>query len=294
MKKEPVFRGVCTALITPMRGDAIDFECMEALIERQIAAGVDALAVCGTTGEAPTLSPAEHRRLIRFTVEAVRGRLPVIAGTGSNDTRHAIETSIYAASAGADALLTVTPYYNKTTPEGLVRSFTAIADATPLPVILYNVPTRTCVDIPPEVYARLCRHGRIVAAKEASPSMEKSVYTRHLCGDALTLYSGNDDLTLPMLAIGAQGVISVLSNLLPQEMCAMWHAWEAGDTAAAGEKQCELSPIMRAMFCEVNPTPLKYAMSTLGLCSPDVRLPLVPPTEENKATLRELTAAFAR
>lgn len=293
MKKEPVFRGICTALITPMRGDAIDFECMESLIERQIAAGVNALAVCGTTGEAPTLSPAEHRRLIRFTVERVQGRLPVIAGTGSNDTRHATEMSIYAAKAGADALLTVTPYYNKTTPEGLVRSFTAIADATPLPVILYNVPTRTCVDIPPEVYATLCRHERIVAAKEASPSMEKAVYTRHLCGDELTLYSGNDDLTLPMLAIGAQGVISVLSNLFPHRMCALWHAWEAGDTAAARDTQCELAPIMRAMFCEVNPTPLKYAMSTLGLCAPDVRLPLVPPTEENKATLRELTARFA-
>lgn len=288
MKKDKVFEGVCTALITPFKGDSIDFTTAEALIERQINARVDALLVCGTTGENATLRDGEHRRLIRFTVDAVRGRVPVIAGTGSNDTRHAIEMSRYAADVGADALLTVTPYYNKANEEGIYRSFRAIADSVHIPIILYNVPTRTCVDMSPELCKRLSEIPNVAGLKEASSSMEKALYTRHLCGDALPLYSGNDDLTLPMLSIGASGVISVLSNLYPNEMCALYSAWKTGDTAEAGRIQTELCPIMRAMFRDVNPIPVKYAMSLAGLCAEDVRLPLWPMSEDKKEYIRSL------
>lgn len=288
MKKDMVFEGVCTALITPFKGGSIDFSAAERLIERQISAGINALVVCGTTGENATLRDGEHRRLIKFTVDTVGGRVPVIAGTGSNDTRHAQEMSRYAADVGADALLTVTPYYNKANEEGMYRSFRAIAESVHLPIILYNVPTRTCVDASPELYARLSEIDNIVGLKEASSSMEKVIYTRHLCGEKLTLYSGNDDLTLPMLAIGGKGVISVLSNLYPQRMCALYTAWKQGDTEEAERLQTELCPLMRAMFCDVNPIPVKYAMSRLGLCREDVRLPLYPMSEEKKTALRAL------
>ena len=288
MKKDKIFEGVCTALVTPFKDNCIDYETMGKLIERQINAGVNALVVCGTTCENATLSDGEHKRLIRFTVETVSGRVPVIAGTGSNDTRHACEMSRYAADVGADALLTVTPYYNKANEDGLYHSFRTIAETVSLPIILYNVPTRTCVDLSPGVCSRLSEIHNIVALKEASPSLEKAIYTRHLCKDGLTLYSGNDDLTLPMLSIGAKGVISVLSNLMPKEMCALYRAWERNERDKAEELQIELCPIMRAMFCDVNPIPLKYAMSRLGLCSETVRLPLFTLSEEKKKIIDNL------
>ncbi len=288
MKKDTVFEGACTALITPFKGDNVDFDAMEALIERQIGAGVSALAVCGTTGENATLSDGEHRRLIRFTVDTVRGRVPVIAGTGSNDTRHACEMTHYATEVGVNALLTVTPYYNKANEEGLYRSFKKIAESTHLPIILYNVPTRTCVDLSPELCARLCELRNVVGLKEASPSLEKIVYTRHLCGDKLDIYSGNDDLTLPVLSVGGKGVISVLANLYPRKMCELWQAWQEGERERAAEMQTSLSPLMRAMFCEVNPIPVKYAMSLLGLCREDVRLPLFTLDEKKKERIRSL------
>ncbi len=292
MKKEPIFRGVCTALCTPFRETSIDFEAMEEQIERQITAGVAALAVCGTTGENATLTDAEHKRLIRFAVERVRGRIPLIAGTGSNDTAHAIEMSRYAADVGADALLTVTPYYNKTSQEGLYRSFIAIADAVNCPIILYNVPSRTCVDTSPETYARLSEHPNIVGVKEASPSLAKVIKTRRLCADALTVYSGNDDLTLPLLAVGAQGVISVVSNLIPERMCSLYDAWAIGDVEGAAEQQIALEPLMAAMFCEVNPVPVKYAMSLMGLCREDVRLPLCAPDRTNREKIGTLLSEY--
>ncbi len=288
MKKDMVFEGVCTALVTPFKGGSIDFAAAERLIERQIRAGVNALAVCGTTGENATLRDGEHRRLIKFTVDTVGGRVPVIAGTGSNDTRHACEMSRYATDVGADALLTVTPYYNKANEEGMYRSFRTIAESVHLPIILYNVPTRTCVDASPALYARLCETDNIVGLKEASSSLEKIIYTRHLCGDRLAIYSGNDDLTLPILAVGGKGVISVLSNLYPERMCSLYSAWNKGNTSEAERLQRELCPLMRAMFCDVNPIPVKYAMSVLGLCREDVRLPLYPMSEEKKAALRAL------
>lgn len=288
MKKDIVFEGVCTALITPFKGGSIDFTAAERLIERQIGAGINALVVCGTTGESATLRDGEHRRLIKFSVDIVGGRVPVIAGTGSNDTRHAQEMSRYAADVGADALLTVTPYYNKANEEGMYRSFRAIAESVHLPIILYNVPTRTCVDVSPALYARLCEIENIVGLKEASSSMEKVIYTKHLCKDKLSIYSGNDDLTLPMLAVGGKGVISVLSNLYPERMCALYDAWKQGRTEEAASLQTELCPLMRAMFCDVNPIPVKYAMSQLGLCREDVRLPLYPMSEEKKAIVRSL------
>lgn len=288
MKKDTVFEGVCTALITPFKRGNIDFETAEALIERQIDAGVSALAVCGTTGESATLDVGEHRRLIRFTVDTVKGRVPVIAGTGSNDTLHACEMTRYATDVGADALLTVTPYYNKASEEGLYRSFKRIAECTHLPIILYNVPTRTCVDMSPELYARLSEIENVVGLKEASSSLEKTVYTRFLCGDKLDIYSGNDDLTLPVLSVGGKGVISVLSNLYPRKMCELWQAWREGRRETAAEMQTLLSPLMRAMFCEVNPIPVKYAMSLLGLCKEDVRLPLYYLDEKKKEHIRSL------
>lgn len=292
MKKEPIFRGVCTALITPFKENVIDFKTFEALLERQIAAGVAAVAVCGTTGENATLTDPEHKRLIRHAVECAAGRVPVIAGTGSNDTNHAIEMSKYACDAGADALLVVTPYYNKASQEGLIKSYTAIADSVNKPLVLYNVPFRTCVDLSPSTCEALSHHPNIVALKEASPSLSKAIQTLHLCGDKLDIYAGSDELTLPMLAVGGLGVVSVLSNLIPEKMCALCSAWFDGKTKEAASLQTELCPLMSAMFCDISPVPLKYAMSLTGLCAEDVRLPLCAMNDRNKQNMRELLHTY--
>ncbi len=283
MIKETIFEGVGTALVTPFINDTIDFNAFERLIERQIKAKVPAVIVCGTTGESATLTNEEHRRVIRFACETAKGRIKVIAGTGSNDTRHSIKMSMYACEAGADALLVVSPYYNKATGEGLIRSYTAIANAVKKPIIIYNVPSRTCVDISPQVYAALCSHPNIYAVKEASSSVSKISEIINQCGDGFDIYSGNDDLTLPLLSLGAKGVISVLSNILPEQMNELCAAFARADLAEARRIHLTLAPLMRAMFCEVNPIPVKYAMSRMGLCRADVRLPLCEISETAKA-----------
>ena len=282
MKKVTVFEGVCTALITPFINDIVDFDSLGKLIERQIDAKIPAVAVCATTGESATLTSEEHRRVIRFACECAKGRIKIIAGTGSNDTRHAVKMSMYACEAGADALLVVSPYYNKATQAGLIKSYTAIADASSVPIIIYNVPTRTCVDISPETYAALCRHPRISAVKEASPYVSKISEIRNLCGNYLDIYSGNDDLTLPLLSLGAKGAVSVISNILPEKMNEMCRAFFENDMVKAREIHLSLAPLMRALFCEVNPIPVKYAASRLGLCHADVRLPLCEISDDGR------------
>lgn len=285
MKKVTVFEGVCTALITPFINDTVDFDSLEKLIERQIEAGIPAVAVCATTGESATLTNEEHRSVIRFACECAGGRIKIIAGTGSNDTRHSVKMSMYACEAGADALLVVSPYYNKATQTGLIKSYRAIADASAVPVIMYNVPTRTCVDISPETYAALCRHPKICAVKEASSHVSKISEIKNLCGDGLDIYSGNDDLTLPLLSLGAKGAVSVISNLLPEKMNEICSAFFENDIVRAREIHLSLAPLMRALFCEVNPIPVKYAASRMGLCRADVRLPLCEISDTGRAKI---------
>ncbi|MCI8331891.1 MAG: 4-hydroxy-tetrahydrodipicolinate synthase [Clostridiales bacterium] len=292
MKKESIFRGVCTALVTPFRDNVIDFNALESLLERQISAGIQAVAICGTTGENATLSDAEHKRVLRFAIECVNGRIPVIAGTGSNDTNHAVDMSKYACDIGADALLIVSPYYNKASQAGLIKSYTTIADSVNKPIILYNVPTRTCVDIDPKTYEALKDHPNIAAIKEASPSVAKSIHTLHLCGSSLDLYAGSDELTLPLLAIGGAGVISVVSNLVPEAMCRLYHAFEEGNIKEAAKRQTDLYRLMSAMFLDISPVPLKYALSLMGLCQEDVRLPLCSMSRENKQTIQSLLKSY--
>ena len=288
MKKDPIFRGAATALITPLTARGIDFEAFGRLIDWQIESGVDALVIAGTTGEGSTLTDEEHRAAISFSVQRTAGRVPVIAGTGSNDTDYAISLSRYACEAGADALLVVTPYYNKATQKGLVTMFTAIADAVTKPVILYNVPSRTGVNIEPATYAALAGHPNIAAIKEANGNISKIVETAALVGDKLDIYSGNDDQIVPILSMGGQGVISVLSNLLPGETSELCHRFFRGDVAGSARMQTELLPLINALFCEVNPIPVKAAM---GWCENYLRLPLTPMEDAHWQALRALMAA---
>ena len=276
MKKTSVFRGAATALITPLNAQGVDYPALGRLIDWQIDAGIDALVVAGTTGESATLTDEEHREVIRYSVERAAGRVPVVAGTGSNDTAHAVAMTRYACAAGADAVLTVTPYYNKATQKGLIASFTAIADASTRPVILYNVPSRTGVNLEPATCAALAEHPNIAAVKDAGGNIAKTVELAALAGDKLDIYSGNDDQIVPILSMGGQGVISVLSNVLPtrtKELCARFFA---GDVAGSARMQCELLPLVQALFSEVNPIPVKAAMAALGWCENIVRLPLTP------------------
>ena len=266
MKKKAVFRGTATAIITPFRDDAIDYEAFGAILDNQIACGVDAIVVCGTTGEAATLSDREHREIVEYTVDKVAHRVPVIAGTGSNDCAYAIELSRHACSAGADALLHVTPYYNKTSQRGLVRHFEKIADACDKPVILYNVPSRTGMAISLEAYKALAAHPNIVATKEASGNLSFITELLACCGDELYVYSGNDDQTIPLMSIGASGLISVLSNVMPAEVSRMTRRFLEGDLKGSAADQLRLIEIMNAMFMTVNPIPVKTAMAMLGAC----------------------------
>ncbi len=283
--KSTVFTGAATAIITPMNRNGVDYEKFAELVEFQIAGGIDALVVCGTTGESSTLTDEEHKELIRFCVEKVAGRVPVIAGTGSNDTDYAIALSKYACEVGADALLQVTPYYNKTTQKGLVKHFFAIADSVNKPILLYNVPSRTGVNIKPETCAELARHERIIAVKEASGSLSAVAEIRYLCGDSLDVYSGNDDQIVPILSLGGKGVISVLSNLLPRETHEICRSYFAGDVKAAADAQIKYIPLINALFCEVNPIPVKEAMHLLGFCDSDIRLPLCEMEDANRERL---------
>lgn len=283
--RKPVFTGVCTALITPFRDGKIDFEALSGLIEFQIDGGVDALLINGTTGESATLTDAEKREIISFAVSEVGGRVPVIAGTGSNDTKKAVELSKFAYDVGADACLAVTPYYNKASEVGLIKHYEAIADATEIPIILYNVPSRTGVNIPLSVYERLSEHKNIVAVKEANPSVSDFARLSARCGKNLDLYSGNDDLILPCLSLGGNGIISVISNALPRQTGDICRLWFGGKIKEATELQLKLLPLTNALFCEVNPIPIKALLSHLGFCKEEYRLPLCPMDSDRKMAL---------
>ncbi len=286
---QPIFRGVATAMITPMHEDgSVNLEGLHALVEDQIQNGINALVACGTTGESATLDHEEHVAVIRETIAAAAGRVPVIAGTGSNDTRYAVELSQEAERLGADALLMVTPYYNKTSQDGLVAHYTYVADRVNLPIILYNVPSRTGTNIQPATYARLAGHKNIAAIKEANGDISSALQTMALCGDQLTLYSGNDDQTIPFYSIGGDGIISVFSNLAPAVMSEMCNKYMDGDHQGALAMQKKYLDLMNAMFCDVNPIPVKAAMNLAGRNVGPCRLPLVDLSDEKKATLSRL------
>lgn len=284
--KKTIFTGAATAIITPFRDGQIDYEAFGKLIDWQIAQGIDAIVAVGTTGEGPTLTDEEHKAAIRFCVEKVAGRVPVIAGTGSNDIAYAIQMTEYACQVGADAMLLVTPYYNKTTQQGLIASFTAIADASTKPCILYNVPSRTGCNITPETCAVLAEHPNIVAIKEASGNISQIAKIAQLCAGKLDIYSGNDDQIIPVMSLGGKGVISVLSNLLPRETSAMCHLYAQGKTQEALQLQLQYLSLIDALFCEVNPIPVKAAMAAMGFCENSLRLPLIPMSDKNEAVLR--------
>ena len=284
--KNPIFKGIGTALITPMTPEgAIDYAAMERLVQRQLDAGIDALIVCATTGEAPTLKDDEHIEIIRFVANMAKGKTPIIAGTGSNYTDHAVDMSIMARDAGADGLLCVSPYYNKCTQRGLIESYTKIADATELPMIVYNVPGRTGVNIKPATYEVLADHPRIVGIKEANGDLSSVVDTMARCGHKIDMYSGNDDQIVPIMSMGGIGCISVLSNVLPAETKKISDSWFAGDVAEAARLQMYYKPLVDALFSEVNPIPAKAAMAALGLCSDYARLPLTPMEDATRQNL---------
>lgn len=289
MKKIP-FKGACVAIVTPFDATGINFAELGRMIDNQIANHTDAICITGTTGEAATMNDAEHKAAIKFAVEHVKGRVPVIAGTGSNDTAYAIELSKYAEAVGVDACLLVTPYYNKCTQAGLVAHYTKIADSLNTPVILYNVPGRTGVDIKPETYAKLCKHPRIVAAKEANGDLTSILRTRKLCGDDLAIYSGNDDQTVPILSLGGAGVISVLSNVAPHDTHMICQNYFDGKIEAAARLQVDYCDLIDALFCEVNPIPVKVALRLQGWNVGALRMPLCEPepkhVEQIKAALK--------
>ena len=285
MKKNTIFKGAATAIITPMTSDGVDYESFGRLIDWQIDSGIDALVVAGTTGEGSTLTDAEHREVIRFSIERTAKRVPVIAGTGSNETDYAMDLTKYAADVGADAALVVTPYYNKATQKGLVKMYDAIAEAGKLPIILYNVPSRTGVNIEPKTIAELADHPYIYAIKEANGDISKAIETMSLVGDKIDLYSGNDDQIIPLLSIGGKGVISVLSNVVPGETSRMCKLYFEGKTQEALAEQFKYLNLIKSLFCEVNPIPVKAAMEAMGYCSPEIRLPLTPMEDANRATL---------
>lgn len=286
MGKKTIFTGAATALVTPILDGEVDYISFGRLIDRQIESGIDALVICGTTGESSTLSDSEHRSVLKFALERADGKVPMIAGAGSNDTAHAIGTSRFASELGYDGLLVVTPYYNKATDKGLIKSFTAIADAASCPVILYNVPTRTSCNITLPVYRELAKHENIVAVKEASGNISAVAELIAECGDMLDVYSGNDDQTLPILSLGGKGVISVVSNLIPRETSSICRKWLDGDIKECRRLHEKYLRLMKIMFCEVNPIPVKTALSIMGLCSAEMRLPMCEIGEENRERLK--------
>lgn len=286
--KNTVFTGAATAIITPFKNGEIDYESYERLVEWQIESGISAIVVAGTTGEGSTLTDKEHKDIIKFTVDKVNGRVPVIAGTGSNDTAYAIELTKFACEAGADAMLVVSPYYNKATQKGLIASFSAIADASTKPIILYNVPSRTGCNILPETVAVLAEHPNIVGIKEASGNLSQIAKLAHLTKGKLDIYSGNDDQIVPVMSLGGKGVISVLSNLMPTETNDICLDYLNGDLERALDAQLELLPLVDALFSEVNPIPVKAAMAAMGFGENSLRLPLTPMEEKNEAVLLDL------
>ena len=290
MKKE-IFRGAGVAIITPFTETGVNYNELGRIIEDQIAGGTDAIVITGTTGESATMTDAEHREAIRYTVEKVGGRIPVVAGTGSNETSYAIELSQYAEKVGADALLLVTPYYNKCTQNGLVAHYTKIADSVSIPAILYNVPSRTGVGIKTETYAKLSQHPRIVGVKEASGDLSAILRLRAATGDDFAVYSGNDDQIVPILSLGGSGVISVLSNVAPRAAHDICHHYFDGDVRTATKMQIDYTDLIDALFCEVNPIPVKTAMRRLGYDAGPLRMPL---SEMEPAHVAQLDAALRK
>ena len=285
--KNTIFTGMATAIVTPMTATGIDYDALERFIEFQIENGINAIVVMGTTGENATIEPEDQKKIIAFTVEKVAKRVPVIAGTGTNNTEHVLANTKAACEVGADAVLVVTPYYNKATQKGLIKHFTMIADASTVPVILYNVPGRTGCALQPKTVAALAEHPNIVGLKEATGNMAQMVEIMHLCGDKIDVYSGEDALTVPMMSMGAAGTISVLSNVVPRESVAMTDACKAGDYTTAAQMQCRLLPLTNALFSEVNPIPAKAAVSAMGFGEENLRLPLTPMEDDTRAVLFE-------
>lgn len=283
--KHTIFRGVATAMVTPMTATGVDYDALARLIDFQLESGVNALLAVGTTGESATLSSEERKAVIRFTVRRVNGAVPVIAGTGTNNTAHVLEFTKSACDDGADAVLVVTPYYNKATQAGLIAHYSAVADASDKPVIAYNVPSRTGCNLLPQTLSVLADHPNIAAVKEASGNMAQVVELFALCRDRLDIYSGEDAITVPILAMGSAGCISVASNVVPRQMVAMTDAFFAGDIARAASIQCELLPLMRLLFSEVNPIPAKAALSAMGFGQEHLRLPLTPMSDDGRVRL---------
>ena len=286
--KKTVFVGAATAIITPLTKDGIDYKQFRRLIDWQIEEGIDAIVAVGTTGEGSTLSDKEHKEAIKFCVDYVGGRVPVIAGTGSNDTAYAIELTRYACEVGADAMLIVTPYYNKATQKGMIETFRAIADASTKPCILYNVPSRTGCNLLPETVATLAEHPNIVGIKEASGNMSQVAEIAALTNGKIDIYSGNDDQIVPIMSLGGKGVISVLSNIMPRETSYMCHAFLDGKIEESRELQLRLLPLINALFSEVNPIPVKAAVAAMGYCENYLRLPLTTMDEEKEKKLLSL------
>ena len=291
MTVDPIFRGAATALITPLVPDGIDFDAFARIIDWQIEEGISALVIAGTTGEGSTLSDEEHRAAARFAVDYIAGRVPVIVGTGSNDTAYAVDLTRYCCDIGADAMLVVTPYYNKATQNGLIKMYTTIADASTKPLILYNVPSRTGVNLTPKSCAALADHPNIAAVKEASGNISQIVELASLVGDKLDIYSGNDDQITPIHSMGGAGVISVLSNILPKKTQEICNRFFNGDIKGSAQLQCELLPLINALFSEVNPIPVKAAMSMMGWCENYLRLPLTEMEQDHLSVLRECMRA---
>lgn len=283
--KKTVFEGMATAMFTPMTSTGVDYDTLARFIEFQIESGISALVAVGTTGESATLEPEERKAVIRFTVERVAGRVPVIAGTGTNNTKHVLEFTKSACGDGADAVLVVTPYYNKASQSGLFAHYSAVADASEKPVIMYNVPSRTGCNLLPETVARLAEHPNIAAVKEASGNMAQVVDIFARCGDKLDVYSGEDALTVPMMSMGGKGCISVLSNVLPRQSSQMAKMALAGDFRGAAQWQCKLLPLIDALFSQVNPIPVKAAMAAMGYGEEYLRMPLTPLEEPHRENL---------
>ena len=290
--KNTVFTGAATAIVTPLTKDGIDYEQFGRLIEWQISEGIQAIVSVGTTGEGSTLTDQEHKDAIKFCVEKVAGRVPVIAGTGSNDTAYAIELTKFSCEVGADAMLLVTPYYNKATQKGLIQSFKAIADASTKPCILYNVPSRTGCNLLPSSVAALADHPNIVGIKEACGNISQVAEILALVGDEMDVYSGNDDQIVPIMSLGGKGVISVFSGILPRETHDLCAACLAGDFKTGAEMQLKYLKLMNALFCEVNPIPVKTASALLGLCGDEIRLPLSQMEDANLAKLKAVMTEY--
>lgn len=288
-----LFKGCATALITPINEKGVNFDALEKIIEFQIANSVNAIVVCGTTGEAPTLEDNEHLDAIECAVSVSKGRIPIIAGTGSNNTAHAVMMNKEAEKLGADGLLWVAPYYNKSTQRGLYEHYKTLASSTTLPAILYNVPSRTGSDIRPETVEKLSAIENIVAIKEATGDLARTVEIISRCGDNIDVYSGNDDIVVPMMSVGAKGVISVLSNIMPQETSDMCSLCLKGDYTSAGKMQVEFYNLVKALFCEVNPIPVKTAMNLMGFDAGSLRLPLYEMAEDNLEFLKSEMQKFS-